>query len=329
MLIRFTKEVSLDDVGKITERCEELGVRYKYIQELSTSYLVVESADRAKLTELFHQFRHMDFVGTISFPKDPDDPLDNLKPVKIKCGNRWIGRDSRPVIIAGSPYLESQKNAVDLANKLSSIGANIYKAGPYRPTETLSPKSLYERASAIITDVSRKSGIPSTGMIEALGPKTALSLLKSCALHVPGHFMFDVGLLDQLAKIGEPVLLERHPDASTELWLDAARMIVGEGNPSLALVEAGKNVGDKLELDLVLIAELIDTSPLPLLVYPSKVAKTADEVRRISRASLACGASGVILDVHPDPFRGLLSDGFCLSVKEFEVVYQSLKPLIV
>lgn len=329
MLIRFTKEVSLDDVGKITERCDELGVQYKYIQEMATSYLVVESADRAKLTELYHQFRHMDYVATISFPKDLDDPLENLEPVKIKCGNRWIGRDSRPVVIAGSPYLESQKHAVELANRLSGIGANIFKAGPYRPTETLPPKSLYERTSAIINDVTRKSGMPSTGMIEALGPKTALSLLKACALHIPGHFMLDTNLQDQLAKIGEPVLLERHPEASTELWLDAARTIVGGGNSSVALIEAGKSSGEGLELDIVLVAELIDTCPLPLLVYPSKAAKTADEVRRIARASLACGAAGVMLDVHPDPFRGLLSDGFCLSVKEFDDVCQSLKPLIV
>jgi len=328
MLVRFARTVSLKDVGKITERCDALGVQYKYIQELSKSYLVVESAEHAKLEELYHQFRHMDFVATVSLPADPDDPLAKLEPVKIKCGNRWIGRDSRPVLIAGSPYLESQKSAVALASDLATIGANIYKAGPYRPTETLPPKTLYERTSAIVADISRKGGIPSTGTIEALGPKTALALLRCCAMHVPSRFMFESGLRDQLAKLGVPVLLERHPEASTELWLEAAGSIVGGGNSDVALVETGKRVGGALQIDMVSTARLVDTCPLPLLVYPSRVATSAGEVRRIARSALACGASGVILDVHPSPLEGLLSDGFCLSLKQFEEVYGSLKPLL-
>ncbi len=329
MLVRFTPRVSLSDVGKITERCDSLGVQYKYIQELSTSYLVVESAERTKLEELYHQFRHMEFVQSISFPRDPDNPLENLEPVKIKCGNRWIGLDSRPVIIAGSPYLESQKHSVSLASDLATIGANIYKAGPYRPTETLPPKSLYERTASIISDVSRKAGIPSTAMVEVLGPRTALELLKACALHVPDRFMFETTLQDQLAKLGQPVLLERHPEASVDLWLDAARQIVVGGNSSIALVETGRREGDRLEMDIVAITRELRKCPLPTLVYASRVAGTADEVKWIARAALAAGVAGIILDVHPDPFQGLLSDGFCLSVKQFEEVFKALKPLIV
>jgi 3-deoxy-7-phosphoheptulonate synthase len=329
MLIRFTKKVNLSDVGKVTKRCEALNVQYKFIQELATSYLVVESAEHLKLEELYHQFRHLDFVADVSFPVDPDDPLRDLSPVKIKFGNRWIGTGSRPVIIAGSPYLESQKDAVSLASNLATIGVNIYKAGPYRPTDTLAPKALYERTGSIVDEISRKSGILSTGMVEKLGPKNALSSMSPCAYHVPGKFMVDTNLLEQLAGIGEPILLERHPGASDSIWLEAASTIIKNGNESVALIETGRLVGDSLEIDLVGLSKLIESCPLPILVYASRPAESEGQVRSIAKAALAIGAAGIIIDVHPNPLEGLLTEGFCLSLTEFENVFASLKPLIV
>jgi len=329
MLIRFRKDVSLNDVTFFTERCDELGVKYKYIQELSRSYLVVESAEHSKLEELYHQFRHVPVVELLSFPQDPDDPLSKIDPVKLKAGNRWIGRGNRPVIIAGSPYLESQRHSVDLASALSIIGVNIYKGGAYRPTETLSPKDLYERTGAIIDDIKRKSGLPSSGTIEVLGPKSALSQLKPDMYYIPGEFLFDTNLKEQLAKIGTPLLLERHPDATTELWLQAAGDIVAEGFHEVALVETGRRDSDHLMVDIAEIARLVETHPLPILVHASRVAKTEDELISVARASLAAGCAGVIIDVHPDPLKGLLTSGYCLSLDQFRQAWDSLKSLTV
>ncbi len=329
MLVRFKPSVNLKDVGKLTERCDSIGVRYKYIQELSTSYLVVESNEQAKLEELYHQFRHMPFVASVSYSRDPEDPLTKLEPVSFRLGSRWVGRGSRPVLIAGSPYLESQKHSLLLATELANIGVNIYKAGPYRPMETLPPKALYERTGTIVQDISKKSGIPSTGMVEALGPKVSLMQLQPCAYHVPGEFLFETNLKEQLGQLGVPVLLERHPDASTELWLKAATEIVTGGNRNVALVETGRMVGDRREIDIVEVARLVDTCPLPVMVYPSRAAETAEAVGRIARASLAAGVSGILLDVHPNPLEGLLTDGYCLSLEVFREMFQSLKLLMV
>ena len=330
MLVRFTRDVKLEDVGRLTERCDEIGVRYRYIQELNTSYLMVESDEPSKLDELYHQFRHMEFVAMVVKPDDTDNPLSKVTGVKFKCGNRWIAKDSRPVVIAGSPYLESQKHSVDLANRLASIGANMYKAGPYRPTETLPPKQLYDRTATIIDAVTTKAGIPSTGMIEVLGPRTALSTLKTCVYHVPGKFMFDTNLMDSMTKLMNPVLLERHPDASTELWLEAAGEIVGGGNHAVALIETGRNVrGGRRELDFVSLVKMVENCPLPVIVYPARIAETGAEVGRIAKASLAAGAAGVMFDVHPEPLAGLLTDGFCLSVEEFGKIFESIKQLLV
>ena len=329
MLIRFRPNVNLGNVTFFTERCESVGVQYKFIQELSTSYLVVESAEVSKLEELYHQFRHVPVVESISFPRDPCDPLSKITPVKLKVGNRWIGKGNRPVIIAGSPYLESQSHSVDLANELASIGVNIYKGGGYRPTETLPPKDLYERTGAIVADVGRKSGIPSTGMVEVLGPMNAITMLQPCAYQVPGEFMFDTNLKGQLAKIGTPVLLERHPDATTDLWLREAGEIVAEGFYQVALVETGRRDGNNLVIDIAEIARLVETCPLPVLVYASRLAGSPEQVESIARASLACGTSGVIIDVHPKPLEGLLTDGYCLSLDRFRESFNLLKALTV
>ena len=328
MLVRFNSAVSLDDIGRLTERCEKLGVRFKFIQEAVSSYLVIESAEVSKIDELYHQLRHLPYVDSLIRGDRADNPLSRLKPVQFMAGNRRIGHGARPVVVAGSPFLENRKQAVSLATRLASYGANIFKAGPYRPTETLAAKPLYERTGSIVKEIEKRSGIPSTGMVEMHGPRTALSALEASILQLPGAFMFEAVIRDQLAKIGLPVFLERHPDASTSLWLEAAGTIVENGNPDVALVETGRRVGEGREIDLVKLAKLIDTCPLPVLVYASRVSDSTDEVNRISRAAIACGAAGVLIDVHPDPPAGLLTEGYCMTVEEFEETGKTLQSLM-
>jgi 3-deoxy-7-phosphoheptulonate synthase len=329
MLVRFTPQVSLADIGRLTQRCEAVGVQYKLIQEMGTSYLAIESNDRSKIDELYYQFRQLPIVEALVRTGQKADPLRDLEPVKFKCGSKRIGKDTSPTVFAGSPYLENQSQAVSLASELATIGVHVYKAGPYRKTETLSVKALYERTGSIVKDITAQGGIPSTGTIEAMGPRTALAQLQACALHVPGEFLFETNLREQLAHLDLPVLLERHPQASTELWLEAARTIVSNGNPNVALVEAGRIDDGGIEIDLVNLARLVESCPLPVIVYASRAARSAEEVRRISRGALGAGVGGIMIDVHPNPLEALLTDGFCMSVQEFEVMFQSIRPLLV
>ncbi|HEX9745191.1 MAG TPA: hypothetical protein VGB30_07165 [bacterium] len=328
MLIKFSKTVSLDDISRFTERCESLGVHYKFIQERSVSYLVIESAEESKIDELYHQFRHVDSVDHIIRDFKKDNPLDKIEPVKIKVGNRWIAKDHRPVVIAGSPYLESQKHAVELAKELASMGVHLYKGGPYRPGENLTAKALYERSGSIIAEISKKAGIPSTGLVEVLASKVALSSLGAVVHHLPGHLLFETTARSQMSKIGTPVLVERHPEASTNLWLEAAGSIVADGNPAIALVEGGRAGKNGRIIDLVDCARIIEKCPLPLVMNVSIASKSADEVARLSRAALAMGASGIMVDVHFKPTEGLLSDGFCLNLNEFGKLTELIKPLL-
>ncbi len=328
MLIRFKPNVSLGDINIFTERCEKLGVQYKFIQELSTSWLVVESAEGSKLEELYHQFRHIKVVERITRPSDPDDPLRDLPPVKLKAANRWIGRGNRPVVVAGSPYLESQKHSVSLANELSGIGANVYLGGCYRPTETLDPKALYARTGTIISDVERKSGIPSTGTVEVPGPRNAINQLQPCAYIVPGQHIFNTELLVSLAKIGTPILLERHVDASTELWLEAASVVISEGYHEVGLIETGRIIEGRGSLDLAELARLIENCPLPIMVHASRMAESFENVRSLACGALAAGASGAVINVHPDQLEGLLTEGYCVSVEQFRDIYESMKQLL-
>ncbi|HDS30863.1 MAG TPA: hypothetical protein ENN67_07475 [Firmicutes bacterium] len=327
MLIRFKSIVSIEEIGRLTERCEELGVKFKFIQETGTSYLVIESAEVSKIDELYHQLKHKPFIDVIIRKEMEDDPLDELMPVQFMAGQRRIGHGARPVIIAGSPFLENRKQAVELATELAGLGVNIYKAGPYRPTETLATKELYERSGSIVKEIVRRAGIPSTGMIETLGTKVALTALDADILHVPGEFMFESVLRDQLSKLGKPVFLERHPEASVLLWLEAARSIAVAGNPNVALVETGRISDGNREIDFVALSGLIETCQLPVIVYASRPAKSESQVRRIARASLALGAHGVIIDVHPSPSTGLLTDGYCVSLDEYSDMAKSLQAL--
>lgn len=328
MLIRFTPDARLEDISQITQRLERMETRFKFIQETGASYLIIESKEQSKLDELYHQFRHLNIVDRIIRRDSYTDALAGLDRVEVRIGKRRVGRRAPKVVMAGSPYLESQVNAVDNALDLADMGIHIYKAGPYRPTNTLPPKGLYARTGSIIKEIKSKAGLPSSGYIEILAPTVAFNELTADALHLPGKFMFDTKLHEQLAKLGLPILLERHPEAPTPLWLKAAASIIENGNEKIVLVETGCKENGKVEIDLVGLVDLIENCPLPVMVYASRASKSKTEVGLISQASLAAGASGVIIDVHPDTFEGLLSEGFCLSVDEFRDILQSLRPYL-
>jgi len=329
MLIRFTPQLSLAEISRITARCEAVGVQYKLIQEMGTSYLAIESPDQAKIDELYFQLKHLPVVEAIIKTGEPKDPLLEMEPIVFRCATKRIGKGASPVLIAGSPYLESRNQAVTLASELAAIGVHLYKAGPYRPSELLPPKELYSHTGGIVKEIISQSGIPSTGMIETPAPRNAISLLQASALHIPGKFLFDSNLRESVAKIGLPIFLERHPHASTQLWLDAARAIIALGNTNVALVEVGKATNGDLEIDLITCAKLTESCPLPLIIYPSLASRSPEQVKKIARAALALGASGVMIDVHLNPLEGLLTDGYCLSLEQFRDLYQSLRPLLI
>ena len=119
------------------------------------------------------------------------------------------------------------------------------------------------------------------------------------------------------------------PQASTELWLDCAGTVVAGGNPNVMLVEAGRKTDGHFEIDLVGVRVSSKPARFRVIVVSVESGTIRRGSRRISRGALGAGAAGIMIDVHPNPLEGFLTDGYCLSLKEFEEIFKSLRPLLV
>jgi len=148
-------------------------------------------------------------------------------------------------------------------------------------------------------------------------------------LQIGTRNMQNTALLRRVAKSNKPVLLKRGMAATHEEWLMAAEYVVSGGNPNVILCERGVRVSDQARttLDLTAVPVMKSLSHLPILIDPSHGTGKADYVPAMSRAALAAGADGLLVEVHPDPGRALSDGSQSLTFEAFAAMYASLKPL--
>jgi 3-deoxy-7-phosphoheptulonate synthase len=146
-------------------------------------------------------------------------------------------------------------------------------------------------------------------------------------LQVGARNMQNFDLLRQLAKTSKPVLLKRGPSATVKEWLLAAEYLLAGGNPNVVLCERGIKTFEtetRNTLDLAAVALARELSHLPVIADPSHGTGRRELIAPASRAALAIGADGIIVEVHPCPERALSDGAQSLSLKEFERLMNGL-----
>jgi 3-deoxy-7-phosphoheptulonate synthase len=142
--------------------------------------------------------------------------------------------------------------------------------------------------------------------------------------------MANFGLLQAAGDAGKPVLLKRGMTATIEEWLMAAEYIAQRGNLDIVLCERGIRTFEptmRNTLDIAAVPAVQATSHLPVIVDPSHAAGRKDLVVPLSRAAIAVGADGVIVDVHPDPENALCDGPQALQGRELRSLAQAVRQL--
>ena len=214
-------------------------------------------------------------------------------------------------IMAGPCSVEEEDTTLRIAEMVKAAGAQIFRGGAYKPrTSPWSFQGLREKGLEILSKVKAATGMPictevmDTADIGIVGQHTDI-------YQVGMRNMRNYSLLAALGKTTKPVLLKRGDSAKLEEWLAAADYIVRNGNENVILCERGIRTFEDytrntLDLNAVVGAKL--ESSLPVMVDPSHGTGRADLVAAMSRAAIAAGADGLLLEVHFDPNRAW-SDG--------------------
>ena len=216
-----------------------------------------------------------------------------------------------PIVIAGPCSVESAAQIEQVAVVVRQAGGQMLRGGAFKPrTSPYSFQGLGEEGLRLLAGAGRMVGLPV--VTEVLDVRQAdLVARHADMLQVGARNMHNAPLLREVAQCGKPVLLKRGFSATIEEWLLAAEYILLAGNDQVVLCERGIRSFDPYTrniLDLGAVAVVKQLTGLPVIADPSHAAGRSELVPALARASLAVGADGLLLEVHPDPERAL-SDG--------------------
>ncbi len=228
----------------------------------------------------------------------------------------WVGPAEKQVpigpetftFIAGPCAVETPQQTLEAAEMAKAAGATLLRGGAFKPrTSPYAFQGLGVRGLEILADVREVTGLPVvTEVVDARD--VAVVAEHADMLQIGTRNAANFGLLQAVGEAGKPVLLKRGMTATIEEWLMAAEYIAQRGNLDVVLCERGIRTFEpatRNTLDISAVPVIQAASHLPIIIDPSHAAGRKDLVVPLSRAAIAVGADGIIVDVHPEPEKAL------------------------
>jgi 3-deoxy-7-phosphoheptulonate synthase len=233
-------------------------------------------------------------------------------------------------MVAGPCAIETREQAFTVAERVKKAGAKLFRGGAYKPrTSPYSFQGLGEPGLKILAEVRDKFGL---GIVTEAIDNESLELVEKYAdvIQIGARNMQNFSLLKRAGKSPKPVLLKRGMSATLDDFLLAAEYVLSEGNYNVILCERGvRTFSDHTRntLDLSVIPAVQRRSHLPIVVDPSHGTGKRSKVLPLSRAAVAAGADGLLVEVHHDPDRAL-SDGMqSILPDEFEQLLKEVRQI--
>ncbi|HEV2182864.1 MAG TPA: 3-deoxy-7-phosphoheptulonate synthase [Candidatus Acidoferrales bacterium] len=233
-------------------------------------------------------------------------------------------------IIAGPCAVENREQAMAVAQCVKKAGAHLFRGGAYKPrTSPYSFQGLGEPGLKILAEVRERFGL---GIVTEAIDNESIDLVEKYAdvIQIGARNMQNFSLLKRAGKASKPVLLKRGMSATLDEFLMAAEYILSEGNYQLILCERGVRTFSehtRNTLDLSIIPAVQSRSHLPILVDPSHGTGRRSKVLPLSRAAIAVGADGLIVEVHHDPDRALSDGAQSIIPEELEELMKEVRQI--
>ena len=233
-------------------------------------------------------------------------------------------------VIAGPCAVESLEQMLAVAALVRQQGACCLRGGAFKPrTSPYSFQGLEHEGLRILKTVTRRTGLP---VVTEVMDASQIAAVRDHAdvFQVGARNMQNFSLLKALARERKPVVLKRGPAARLDEWLMAAEYLLAGGNTDVILCERGIRAFEtalRNTLDLAAVAYLKQQTHLPVIVDPPHATGRRDLIIPLARAALACGADGLMVEVHPCPTKALCDGGQSLGPQEFTQLMRELRNL--
>ncbi|MDQ6419944.1 3-deoxy-7-phosphoheptulonate synthase [Paenibacillus sp. LHD-117] len=334
MIVITKNSVTDERIGEIVRYIENAGVQAHVSKGTDRTVIGIIGKAEPTLAEHLRSMKGVENVIKISksyklASRDfhPDDTVIDIKGVKIGGSNL--------VIMGGPCAVESPEQIDEIARLVKAAGGQVLRGGAFKPrTGPYSFQGVGVEGLIMMAEAGKKHGLLT--ITEVMTPE----YVDICAeyadiLQVGTRNMQNFDLLRKLGTIQTPVLLKRGFSSTYDEFLNAAEYILAGGNPNVMLCERGIRTFEtytRNTLDLSAIPVLQSLSHLPVISDPSHGTGRRELVEPMSKASVAAGANGLIIEMHTDPDNSMTGDGvqslfpdqFAKLLKELE----QLAPLV-
>ncbi len=311
MIVILKPGVTLKAMGELVHFIEGLGLKVGRITRGTERTVIGLIGEENRIpVDRIRAFEGVDDVVPVQKPfklvnreMQPEDTIIR--------GDGWSFGGGGFAVIAGPCAVESSEQILETARFIRDSGAHLLRGGAYKPrTSPYSFQGMEGEGLELLVRAREETGLAIvTEVVSAEDVEDVAAVAD--VLQVGARNMQNFRLLQRIGRTDRPVLLKRGQSATIEEFLLAAEYVVAEGNPSVILCERGIRTFERYTrntLDIAAVPLLKLLTHLPVIVDPSHATGRRDLVAPLAAASLAAGADGIIVEVHPDP-ENALSDG--------------------
>jgi len=326
MIVNMSEGATEDQINHIIDRIREAGYQPHVTRGTSKTIVAAVGSGRRHEIEALQVAPGVENVVPIAQPFKLVSRQVKPHRTIVRVGEVEIGGDT-VVVIAGPCSVESREQLVNTAHAVKKAGASMLRGGAYKPrTSPYDFQGLGVEALKILREAGDETGLPV--VTEVMGTED-VDLICEYAdmLQVGARNMQNFNLLRRLATVQKPVLLKRGPSATVKEWLLAAEYLLAGGNRDVVLCERGIKTFEtetRNTMDLSAVALAHELSHLPVVADPSHGTGKQSLIAAMSRAAVAVGADGLIIEVHPCPERALSDGPQSLDFVAFEKVMRGL-----
>ncbi len=327
MIVIMKKNATPAQLSNVIARIEGMGCQAHVSQGEERTLVGIIGNGRPLDRERIELFDGVDKTMPILKPFKRASREFHPQDTHVSIGNVVFGGDE-VVLIAGPCAVESLDQMREVAHAVKASGARMLRGGAYKPrTSPYSFQGLGEEGLRILAEVRKETGLPV--VTEAMDPEL-VPLVTSHAdvVQVGARNMQNFALLHAVGKAQRPVLLKRGMMSTIEELLMAAEYILSHGNEQVILCERGIRTFEpytRNTLDINAVPLLKQLTHLPVIVDPSHGTGKWELVESVSRAAIAAGADGIIVEVHAHPEQAVSDGAQSLKPERFDALAGSLR----
>ncbi len=329
MIITLKNQKDIEQRESLIDWIKDLGLDVHISEGVGTTILGL-IGDTSKVD--IDLIRSLDIVDSVNRIQEPFKnanrkfhPADSI----IDVSGVKFGGDNFQ-FIAGPCSVESEKQVVSIAEEVKKAGATLLRGGAFKPrTSPYAFQGLGVEGLKYLKKAREVTGLP---IVSEIMSADFISDFEDVDLiQVGARNMQNFELLKELGKINKPILLKRGLANTIEEWLMSAEYIMSEGNENIILCERGIRTFEpytRNTLDLSAVPILKEKTHLPVIVDPSHATGINRLVRPMSRAAVASGADGLLIEVHNDPQHALCDGAQSLKPEQFAEVVVDCKKIL-